>query len=146
MRTLRQNEQKLYYAQLLGTVPVYVLDENGNKVVDYVDSDGNIYYVETGSDKPLYSTPVEFSANIGFSVGTGEAQYTEFGVDISDYDATLVYSTNKFPIKETTLIWFQTEPTFDSDGNVISEKADYKVVAIKPSLNETKVLLRRLIQ
>ena len=146
MRTLRQNEQKLYYAQLLGTSPVYKYDELGNKIVDYIDSDGNIYYVETGEEKPLYDTPIEFSVNIGFSVGTGEAQYTEFGVDVSDYDATIVYSTGKFPIKETTLIWYQTEPTFDNDNNVISEKADYKVVAIKPSLNETKVLLRRLLK
>lgn len=146
MRNLRQNEQKLYYAQLLGTAPVYVLDENGNRVVDYIDDDGNIYYKVTGTEKPLYSTAVEFFANIGFSVGTGEAQYTEFGVDISDYDASLVFSRDKFPITETTLIWYQTTPAYDLSGDIISTQADYKVVAVKPSLNETKILLKRLVK
>lgn len=145
MRTMRRNKQKLYYANLIGTRPVYVRDENGNKVVDYVDDSGTVYYQTTGENELVYSAPVKFYANISFS--GGESQAVEFGVDISAYDATLVYLLNEFPITETSLIWYQTEPTLIPDSeNADPKTADYKVLTVKPSLNYTKNLLGKLVK
>lgn len=141
MRTLRQNKQKLHYSLLVGSRPEYVYDELGNKVVDFTDESGNVFYQITGQPILVYSAPTEFEANISFS--GGESQSVEFGVDISAYDATLVYLKNEFPIAETSLIWYETEPVV-VDGVVDAKSADYKVLSVKPSLNYTKVLLGKL--
>lgn len=142
MRTLRQNKQKLHYATLIGEEPEYVYDKNGNKVVDFIEG-SETYYKQTGETILVYSTPVEFCANISFS--GGESQAVEFGVDVSAYDATLVYLRNEFPITETTLLWYQTQPVI-VNGAVDPKSADYKVLAVKPSLNFTKVLLGKNVK
>lgn len=141
MRISERNKQALKYSTLNGTEIVYKLDANGNKIIDYVDSDtGQAYYVELG-EQVVYNAPVDFKANIAFS--GGEAQTAEFGVDITAYDATLVYLLNEFPITETSLIWYKSEPIF-IDDRVDPKSADYKVLSIKPSRRFTKVLLGRL--
>lgn len=145
MRTLRQNKQTIKYGNLVGSVPVYRLDSSGNKIVDYIDESGTVFYQMTGENVNEYTNPQEAEVNIAFS--GGEAESVEFGVDISAYDATLIYLLNEFPITETSLIWYQTTPTFINTGDTLivdPASADYKVLAIKPSLNYTKVLLGRL--
>lgn len=144
MMTLDQNKQKLQYALFFGETPEYVLDENGEKVVSYVDSDGTIYYEETGNTIKNYSLQEPFKANITMS--GGEISTQEYGVDISDYDAILLLDKGQIAIQETSLVWFETEPTYkDADKTILdADKADYKVAAIKPSLNQVKVLLRRI--
>lgn len=142
MRTLNKNKQKMYYAQLVGEGPDYVYDENGNKIVEYETEEGEKIYKETGGTQLLYSKPVLFSANISFS-GSGEATAQEFGIDVSQYDAVLVYGLNKFPITETSLVWYNEEPQYkDADKTVLNDKsATFTVKAIKPSLNFTRALL-----
>lgn len=141
MRTLRRNKQKLMYSQLLGRQEKYEYDENGNKVVDFVDSDGVTHYVVTGETETLYSMPQSMCANISFS--GGDVESVEYGIDVASYDATLVYLLNEFPLTETSLVWYQTEPVI-VDGVVDKDSADYKVLSVKPSLNYTKVLLGKL--
>lgn len=141
MRTLTRDKQKMYYALLIGEQPQYVYDENGNKVVDYIDESGTVYYRETGETIIAYSDPVEFWASI--SLNAGDVQSSEYGFDISSYDASVVYLLNEFPITETTLIWFKSEPTY-KNNIVDSSSADFKVASVKPSLNYTKLLLRKL--
>lgn len=145
MRLGRKNKQKIKYALLVGTSPIYVLDENGNKIVDYVGDDGTVYYVVTGGKQTVYTDPTEIEVNISFS--GGEIKYTEFGIDSTEYDASLVYLRNEFPIEETTLIWYDSEPSFIGEGEnrtVDPNSADYKVLYIKPSLNYVKLLLGKL--
>lgn len=137
MRTLKKNKQKLCYALLIGTEPEYVYDENGNKKIDYVDEEGNIYYQMTGKEKPIYSGPVEIMANI--SMSGGEAIEQEYGIDTSGYDAVVITELKEFPITETSLIWYENDPAD-------SAKADYKVLFVKNSLNYTKLLLGRLVK
>lgn len=147
MRTLRINKQTIKYANLIGTMPVYQLDAAGNKLVDYVGDDGTVYYKETGETINVYTDPKEAQINISFS--GGEAQSQEFGVDVSAYDATLVYELDKYPICETTLIWYKTLPRYAGEGDnrhVDANTADFKVTAVKPSLNVTKILLGKLVK
>lgn len=146
MRMLRRNKQTIKYAELIGTSPVYVLDANGNKVVDYVD-DGVTYYKQTGEEYNLYEEPQNADVNIAF--GNGEVSQTEFGVNDSDYDASILYLLNEYPITETCLVWYETEPTYKGEGanrHVDPDSADYKVVMVKPSLNQTKVLLSKKVK
>ena len=140
---LDQNKQKLQYALFLGEVPEYVLDENGERVVSYVDSDGTAYYEETGNKVKEYSLQEPFYASISMSGGEISAQ--EYGIDVSGYDAILMLDKGQIAIQETSLVWFETEPTYkDADKKILdADKADYRVLAIKPSLNALKVLLGR---
>ena len=134
----------MFYALFKGQEPEYVLDENGNKIIEYVDDDGNVYYLETGNKVATYDKPVEFEGNI--SMSGGEVITQEYGIDVSGYDALLVLDKEQIPITETSLVWFGSEPQFkDADKTILDgNKADYKVLAIKPSLNQLKVLLGRI--
>lgn len=141
MRTLRNNKQTIRYANLIGARPVYQLDENGNKIVDFVDSEGVVYYLMTGEEKLVYTPLIKAEVNISFS--GSEVQPAEFGVDITAYDATIVYLRNEYDITETSLIWYNNTPVY-KDGELDGDSADYKVLSVKPSLNYTKVLLGRM--
>lgn len=146
MRMLRRNKQTIKYAELIGTSPVYVLDENGNRVVDYVD-DGVTYYKQTGEEYNAYEEPQSASVNIAFS--GGEVSQVEFGVNDSAYDASILYLLDEYSITETCLVWYKTEPTYIGEGinrRVNPDSADYKVVMVKPSLNQTKVLLAKKVK
>ena len=78
----------------------------------------------------------------------GEASTQEYGIDVSNYDALLVLDKDEIPIDETSLLWFESEPQFkDADKTILDpNKADYRVLAIKPSLNQLNVLLGRIVK
>ncbi len=156
MRTLRKNQQKMYCSNLIGTSPHYVLDDDGNKIIDYVDDEGNIYYREEGDEILYYSTPQEFYANIAMS--GGEAEAVEYGLSTADYQCTAVYQKNAYPIKEGTLIWYKSSIEYEYGGAEIEiegengEKvlttapiavsSDYQVIKVSDSLNFTKIILK----
>lgn len=142
MRTLKRNKQKIFYALYEGEGPEYKLDNEGNRIVLYTDEEGNVIYDETGATEKKYSVPVSFYGNIAMS--SGEVQAVEFGVDVSNYDAILVVGKDALPLTETSLIWFYTKPQIDAYGEVDENSADFSIVQIKPSLNETKYILKRL--
>lgn len=144
MMTLDQNKQKMYCSLFKGVEPEYELDENGQKIIDYIDEDGIVYYSQTGYKIPTYFEPILFYANISMSGGEVNAQ--EYGIDVSGYDAIVVLDKGQIPIEETSLVWYESEPTYkDIDKTIVDgNKADYKVLAIKPSLNQLKVLLGRI--
>ena len=141
MRTLNKNKQKMYYALYLGSEPEYELDEDGNKIVEYVDEDGNVYYKETGNPVDVYSEPVLFYGNIAMSGGELEAR--EFGLNIGDYEAVLLMAKNVLPIDETSLIWHNTKPT---EGAVKREQADYTIIKLSPSINQDKYVLKAVVK
>ena len=146
MMMLNQNKQELKYSTFLGEQQLYVLDDEGNPIVEYVDEEGNIYYQETGETELVYSEPVPFYANI--SMSGGESQTQEYGVDISNYDAILVLNKNEVPITETSLIWYTSEVGYKDalETNVDPNTADYKVLAVKPSLNTLKIILGAIVK
>lgn len=145
MMTLNANKQKLYYANQDKIVPIYETDEDGN-IIYYEDSDGNEYPLETGMTKVVYGEPVEFKGNITMSGGEAVAQ--EFGIDVSAYDAILITSNDLIPIDETSLIWFESEVVYKNEEEKIPDEfsADYKVLAVKPSLNVSKYILGRRVK
>ena len=143
MRTAGKNKQKMYYALSSGNrVEIPERDENGNPKTIVVD--GDTVVVGSGAYTTAYEYPVTFYGNI--SMSGGEAVMSEFGVDIASYDAVLVVEKDALPITETSLIWFQSEPTFlDRIRTIVDPKsADYRVLAIKPSLNGLKAVLGRV--
>ena len=89
-----------------------------------------------------YNEPVIFYANIAMSGGEVEAK--EYGFDIGSYQAVLVLSDKSLPITETSRIWHTSEPQYHDDGSVDGDSADYSVLAVKPSLNSMKYLLKKL--
>lgn len=143
MRTLARNKQNMKFSLLLGEQPIYVLDDEGNKIVDYVDTEGNEYYRETGEKELLYSEPVPFYGNIGMSGGEVEAQ--EFGLSTSDYDAVLIMNKNELPIDETSLIWHLSEVLY-TNGKLDANSADYRIRKVAPSINQTKYLLAKIVK
>ncbi len=144
VRLARANKQTFKYSLLIGEETKFVLDENGNKVVDYVDEETGItYYRQEGETELIYSKPITCKANIAFS--GGEVQQKEFGINDASYDAILVYVKGEFPITETSLIWYENEPAYDN-GRLDPKSADYKVMQIKNSLNLTRALLGKLVK
>ena len=140
MLTAVRNKQKLKYSLYLGREPIYELDEEGNKIVEFVDEEGNIYYKETGSYTSAWSEPVEFFANI--SQSGGEAEAREYGLSTEDFDATILTIKGRVPLVLGSLIWHTSEVLYDENNNVDEKSADYKVLKVDPSLNQTIYFLK----
>lgn len=124
MRSLKKNQQKLWYSLFDKAVPEYETDEDGNIV--YVEIDGEKVPIETGNTKAGYSSPVFFHANI--SAGKGTAQTEVFGKEI-DFTRTISSTDMSLPIDENSLIWYETEPKMNADGTADPDSADYAVAA-----------------
>lgn len=139
MQSLKKNQQKLFFSQFSEAVTIYQRDEDGN--IAYIEVDGERIPVILG-EVAGYSEPKEFYANIAMSGGEAEAK--EYGVSTSDYEAVLVLSDKTLGISETSRIWHITEPKINADGTVDGDSADYSVLAVKPSLNGMKYLLKKL--
>lgn len=137
MRTNRKNRQRMYYALWLENQPVYERDREGNIRLDEDDEP-----LETGDYENRYSDPMEFRANIHGS--GGRLQEMAYGI-YEDYDALLYVRKNDLPIRELTLIWYESEPKYRKDGSVDPASADYKVKRVPPSLNETVYLLEKVV-
>lgn len=139
MRTLKKNEQTLYYANYLGEVPVYATDDDGNILAQTIDGE-TVQVID--SYRQGYSEATEFSANISFN--SGETAMSEFGLNPSQYNAVINATKGMFPFDEQTLIWHTSEPEY-KDGVIVPESADYRVIAIKTSLNEERFILKKRV-
>lgn len=74
----------------------------------------------------------------------GESEAKEYGYDIGAYEAVLVTTDKTLPLDELSRIWYNSEPKFNADGTVDGDSADFSVLAIKPSINTLKVLLKKI--
>lgn len=148
MRTQLRNKQRLYYALLVDTIPQYDLDDEGNKIVDYVDEEtGETYYVESGTRTPVYSTPVEFRGNIAFA--GADLLRQEYGISDENYEAVLVLNKNEIPLQDTSLIWYQSDPgtkIVNSVEYADDSTADYRVLKSVPSLNNDRFILAKVVK
>jgi hypothetical protein len=142
MRLARANKQKMYYSNQIGETPVYETDGEGN--IKYIDIDGEQTPIETGETEIGYSVPKKFLSSISMSGGDAESQ--EYGLSISDYNATLICPKNAFEIVEGTLIWHKSEIAFKDENKTIVEptSADYTVIKVSESINYTKYILKAL--
>lgn len=155
MRTLNRNKQQMYYS-LLGTEQeIYVLDDDGNRILDYVDDDEIEYY--RTEKVVLYTPPVKFYGNIAMS--GGEARMVEYGLNQADYEAKLLVDKGLLPIDETSRIWYENEPKttlteywfVGSDEKSYIEVpneflADYIVAKPIPSLNNDVYALKKVVK
>ena len=137
MKGLHKNKQKMWYSLYEERTPIYETGTDGKPLIDEVTGKK----IETGEYVSGYSEPVQFSANI--SAGKGNADIDVFGADVS-YDRTICTTDLTLPITETSIIWKETEPQYDSAGNVDANSADYAVAA-KPaiSLNSMLIAIRK---
>ena len=145
MRTLNKNTTRMWYALHRDSEPIYALDEHGNRIISFVDDSvtpPKVYYETEGETEEGYSAPVEFFGNIAYNK-SGEAETTEFGVSLAEYEADVTVSNEYLPIDETSRIWTH-EPLMDGDGYAIGKDADFSVLKVKPSLNVTKYLLAKV--
>lgn len=169
MRQLKGNKQKLYYSQ---PKSINIIDSNGNKLVndkaEYIvyseanpqpitediyarDENGNILYTSVdgveypvfSETKKYYDPPTVFYANISFD--GGETKPAEYGLDTSGYNAVISVDKGKYRFNEETLIWHTSEPQVDEYGRALPETADYRIVAIKTSLNEERLFLKKRV-
>lgn len=169
MRQLKKNKQKMFYSSPKDDK---IYDSNGNALInhegDYIiskipnapedtediyakDEDGNIIYTNVDGElfpvlsetKNNYEPPTIFYANISFN--SGETVMAEYGLNVSNYDAVISAEKGKLPFDERTLIWHTSTPEIDDYGQVIPETADYRVVAIKTSLNEERFILKKRV-
>ena len=144
MRTSERDKQKMYYALFLGMSPVYALDDDGNKIIDGTDEEGNPIYRETGDQKASYGTPVEFWASI--SSALNEIHAREFGVDQSSIYSTLCVAKGYVPLtfgakiwKNSPIEWLDEEQTIPN-----ADSSDYTVKGILDEyLNHDWFLLAR---
>lgn len=145
MRTLRRNKQEMKYAIKGEKQPIYELDEFGNKIVEFVDGEGNEYYRESGSYTSGWTKPEVFYGNIAMS--GGEAEATEFGLSVADYDSTISASKNELPLILGAYIWHTSEVEYKDEGktDVNETSADYQVIKVSESLNEVKYILKALV-
>lgn len=138
MRCLNKNKQTLYYARFVENVAIYAVDSDGNIIT--TDVDGQRIPVEE-SYVQGYTAPIRFRANLG--IDSGYARYAEYGLDPSDYNAIISADKGEFDFDEQTLIWHKTKPKLNADGTADPTSADYKVIAVKTSLNEERFVLKR---
>ena len=137
MRSLKKNNQKLWYSTYSGQITEYYKDDEGNIIYDEIDGE---QIPRIKGERAAYNKPVLFYANI--SAGKGTAQEEVFGVAL-DYTKTVSTSDTKLPISETSLIWFETKPAFNTDSTVNEASADYSVVGIAKSLNNVVYALKK---
>lgn len=128
MRTLRKNEQKMFYSLFVSNAPKYELDENGNRIIDSFDDFGNPIYLEVGENEDTYSAPVEFWASIDGNVRQTLMQ--EFGTINSPNYAQIVARTGLYDFKVGTLIWKDSEIVYKADGTPDESSADYDVIGV----------------
>lgn len=143
MRTLNKNKQKMYYALYSSATEQY--ETNSQGTIQYVIIDGQSVPVELGTKTEAYATPIAFRANIAFS---GDSDLQNYGVSVGDYDAIIKTDRGKYPIKETSLIWYESTPVYvDQEQKVVDPKsADYEVTAVLNSLNYSTYVLRRCVK
>lgn len=139
MRPLKKNQQNLWYSTYADQITIYERDVNGEIVYDEIDGER---FPRIIAERAGYNNPVSFYANIAMS--SGEANQAEYGFDIGSYEAVLVTTDKTLPLDELSLIWHTTEPVIDLNGTVDESTADYSVIAVKPSLNSVKYLLKKV--
>lgn len=137
MRSLKKNQQILWYSIYADQITIYERDENGEIV--YIDAEKTIPKII--AERAGYNKPVSFCANI--SMSGGETNQAEYGFDTGSYEAILVTTDKSLPLDELSLIWHTTEPVVSANGVVDESTADYSIIAVKPSLNSVKYLLKK---
>lgn len=121
MKCLERNKSTFHYCLFKEKEPI--LDANGNK---------------TGEYRLIYEDPVEMKANI--SPATGESQVEQFGTSLQ-YDKVIVIDDTACPIDENTVLFVDSQPSFNNDGTPLF---DYIVKKVAESLNSISIAISKV--
>ena len=131
MRGLLRNKTKFYFA--LYEKREEITDEYGNM---------------TGQYGVTYGKPIEIYGNISASIG--EIQDRHFG-ESESYDKVIVLDKRDIPIDEYSLLWVDTLPLLDENGNLVLDDDgveitphDYIVKKVARSLNHLSIAIRKV--
>lgn len=125
MRTPRRVTQRMFYSNVDRVVDIYETDENGNIVYKIIG--GEKIPKKTGETKLVYAEPTEFYNSISGELTEDEMR--AFGGENLG-NAKMTYPRNRYPFKNGTLVWKESEIKYNADGTVIEESADYRVVGV----------------
>jgi hypothetical protein len=84
-----------------------------------------------------YSAPEKVYMDV--SSGKGSAEDDVFGKDV-DYSRTISTHNTDIQINQYSLIWIENQPTYNTDGTLNEESADYKVVA-RPAKSKNSIII-----
>lgn len=122
MRTLRRNKRRMWYALYLDREEI---KKNGRR---------------TGTYKVVYSPPQLIEANVSAARGTADVEM--FGTDLK-YDKAFVMDDVKCPIDENSVMWIDTEPLINADGNT-ETPWDYVIVRVAESINSKAYAVKKV--
>ena len=115
----------MFYSNVDRVVDIYETDENGNIVYKIIG--GEKIPKKTGETKLVYAEPTEFYNSISGELTEDEMR--AFGGENLG-NAKMTYPRNRYPFKNGTLVWKESEIKYNADGTVIEESADYRVVGV----------------
>ena len=121
----------MHYALYDHQEEVYVLDADGNKIIDYTDPQGNVYYRTTGTTVAVYRTPVEFKASLSYELNEMHAR--EYGVDQSSIYIEMCVPKGYLPdVKYGTKIWRTSPIELEDQEETVPavDSSDYTVVGV----------------
>jgi hypothetical protein len=121
MRCLERNKKPFYYC-------LYLREE------DMTDSAGDY----SGETRIVYAEPVLAKYNI--SPATGNTSTEQFGNDIQ-YDKVIVLDDMSCPINENSVLFVDSSPSYDADGN---PQYDYIVKKVAPSINSISIAIAKV--
>lgn len=131
MKCMERNKVRFFYALYMGKQEI--TDEYGNA---------------TGQYEVTHSSPVECYGNV--SAAKGETQSRQFGEN-EVYDKTIVLDDVSTDIDEYSILWIDTEPQLDSEGNLALDEDeevitphDYIVKKVAKSINSVSIAISKV--
>lgn len=119
MRTLKRNQQPVYFALFTGKTQT--VDQYGDP---------------TGEPVVTYSTPELLMCNVSPSRGTADAEL--FGINL-DYSKTLCVEDVNCPIQEDSILWIERTPENNTPHNYIVKAVAKSLNNIVYAVQEVKV-------
>jgi hypothetical protein len=92
----------------------------------------------SGETRIVYAEPVLAKYNI--SPATGNTSTEQFGNDIQ-YDKVIVLDDMSCPINENSVLFVDSSPSYDADGN---PQYDYIVKKVAPSINSISIAIAKV--
>lgn len=89
--------------------------------------------------RPIYGDAVELRANI--SPATGSTSVEQFGNNV-EYDKVIVLDDTACPIDENSILFVDTTPTKNSNGDYVY---DYIVKKVARSLNSVSIAISKVV-
>lgn len=112
---------------------------------EIMDEYGNV----TGQYEVSYTPPKQMRGNV--SAAQGEIQSRQFG-ESETYDKVIVLDNPNIPIDEHSILWVDSQPKLDTDGNLIlnsngeaNTPHDYIVKKVARSLNSVSIAISKVM-